>query len=148
MSRVLVIHGPSLNLLGEREPHIYGKTILEEVNREIEKWCLEKGWDVSIVQCNSEGEIINHIHDSAGLQDLVVINPAAYTHYSLAIADAIRAAGICAIEVHLTNIFAREEFRRISVIAPVCAGQICGFGANSYILALEAGEKILKVKGE
>jgi 3-dehydroquinate dehydratase-2 len=143
MPGALVIHGPNMNLLGSREPHLYGRRTLEEVNALMEKWAREKGWDVTMVQCNSEGEILEAIHGAPGKHDLLVINPAAFTHYSLALADGIRSVGIPAIEVHLTNIFAREENRRISVTASACSGMICGFGPWSYILALEAGERLL-----
>jgi len=146
MPRALVIHGPNLNMLGRREPHLYGSRTLEEVNALIEKWALENGWEVATVQCNAEGEILAAIQKAPGMQDLIIINPAAFTHYSLAVADGLRSAGVPAIEVHITNIFAREESRRISVTAPACVGMISGFGVGSYILALEAGAQLLSVE--
>mgnify|MGYP001015861231 CR=1 FL=1 len=141
--KALIIHGPNLNLLGRREPHLYGLMTLEEINAGIEEWAYKNGWEIASAQCNSEGEIIEKIHGACGCQDLILLNPAAYTHTSLAIADALRAVGVPAIEVHLTNIFAREESRRVSLTAPACVGLVCGFGMMSYILALEAGAQLL-----
>ena len=136
--RVLVIHGPNLNLLGEREPEIYGKQTLADIDASIAALARELGVEVRCVQHNSEGAIIDELHAARKTCDAVVINPGAYTHYSYAIADAIAAIRIPVIETHLSNIAAREAFRRTSVVAPSCAGSIAGFGADSYALALRA----------
>jgi 3-dehydroquinate dehydratase-2 len=136
--RVLVIHGPNLNLLGVREPEIYGTLTLEEIDSSIASLAKELNVEVRCVQHNSEGAIVDELHSARSSWDAVVINPGAYTHYSYAIADAIAAIGVPVIEAHLTNIAARETFRRTSVIAPVCKGSIAGFGSESYGLALRA----------
>ncbi len=136
--RVLVIHGPNLNLLGEREPGIYGKQTLAEIDQAISTLARELSIEVRSVQHNSEGAIIDELHAARTSADAVVLNPGAYTHYSYAIADAIAAIGIPVIEVHLSNVHAREAFRRTNVLAPVCAGSIGGFGTDSYLLALRA----------
>lgn len=136
--RVLVIHGPNLNLLGEREPQIYGKQTLAEVDASIAALATELGVEVRCVQHNGEGEIIHELHAARSQYDAVVLNPGAYTHYSYAIADAVSAIRIPVIETHLSNIAAREAFRRTSVVAAACAGSIAGFGAESYALALRA----------
>ena len=142
MKKILVIHGPNLNLLGEREPDIYGTTTLSGINSGIEALAKELGVAVECFQSNHEGEIVEKIGKSRGMYTALMINPAAYTHTSVAIRDAIAAAGTPAIEVHLSNIFAREEFRQKSLIAPVCRGQISGFGAESYLLALRAAARM------
>lgn len=142
--KIAIIHGPNLNLLGEREKHIYGEKTLEELNERLLEWANGNKAELRIAQFNGEGAIIDHLHDLRGWADLVIINPGAYTHYSLAIRDALAGIGIPAIEVHLSNIHAREDFRRISAIAGVCIGQISGFGQNSYILALEAAKTVLE----
>jgi 3-dehydroquinate dehydratase-2 len=139
--RVLVIHGPNLNLLGEREPEVYGTQTLAEIDARIAQLAGELKVDVRSVQHNSEGAIIDELHAARGDYDAVIINPGAFTHYAYAIADAIAAIGIPVIEVHLSNIFARETFRRVSVVAPVCAGTISGFGVDSYLLALRAATR-------
>jgi 3-dehydroquinate dehydratase-2 len=136
--RVLVIHGPNLNLLGEREPAVYGTQRLADVDKAITDLAGELGLDVRTAQHSGEGEIIDALHEARRDCEGVIINPGAYGHYSYAIADAIAAAGIPAIEVHLSNVHAREPFRRTSVLAPVCKGSICGLGINSYLLALRA----------
>lgn len=136
MLNILVIHGPNLNLLGKREPDIYGKTDFANINKMIEAYALANKFSVKIFQSNSEGEIVDIIQTNNA--DGLVINPAAYTHTSVAISDAIKAVGIPAAEVHLSNIHAREEFRKHSYIAPVCIGQISGFGYYSYMLGLNA----------
>lgn len=141
--RVLVLHGPNLDLLGERETGIYGKDTLENINGEIMREAQNLGLDCEIHQSNSEGEIIDLLHSARGVFDGVVINAAAYTHYSIAIRDAIAAIRIPCIEVHMSNVFAREQFRHHSVIAPVCAGSIAGFGKNSYILAINGLKDLL-----
>lgn len=138
--KILVINGPNLNLLGSREKSIYGNETLEDIARKMVAEAETLNMEVDFVQSNYEGEIIDKIHFSRGRYDVIIINPGAYTHYSIAIRDAIKAVEIPTIEVHLSNIHAREEFRSKSVIAPVCAGQISGFGGNSYLVALKAAE--------
>ena len=142
--KILVIHGPNLNLLGEREPDVYGTFSLDDVNEKLTKLAKEKKVTLEIVQLNSEGEIVDKIHEAKKTASAIVINPGAYTHYSIALRDAITAVGIPTVEVHLSNIYAREEFRKKSVIAPVASGQISGFGVNSYILGLEAAIGLIK----
>jgi len=138
LKKILFINGPNLNLLGEREKGIYGSSTLEDINmlvcREAEKLDIL----VEFMQSNHEGDIIDKIHEARGRYHAIVINPGAFTHYSIAIRDAIKAVELPVIEVHLSNIYAREEFRSKSVIAPVCIGQISGFGVDSYVLALYA----------
>lgn len=136
--RILVIHGPNLNLLGIRSPEVYGRTTLDEINTELERRARAAGADLDAVQSNSEGDIVSHIQDAAARYDAIIINAAAYTHTSIAIRDALEAVGLPAVEVHLSNIHAREEFRHTSVIAAQCIGQICGFGAQSYYLGVDA----------
>ncbi len=139
--KVLVIHGPNLNLLGKRETEIYGKLTLGDINERIESKASDMGLDVEIVQSNSEAEIIDRVHK--GDYDVLVINPAAYTHTSVAIRDAISGVNKPAIEVHISNVHKREEFRKRSYIAEVSYGQIIGFGPESYLLALIAAKNIL-----
>lgn len=134
--RVLVLHGPNIDLLGERETGIYGKETLESINGDILDKARELNIECEIFQSNHEGELIEHIHAARNHFDGIVINAGAYTHYSIAIRDAIAAVRVPTVEVHMSNIQAREEFRHKSVIAPVCVGQITGFGKYSYILAL------------
>ena len=140
--RVLVIHGPNLNLLGEREPHIYGTLTLADIDARIQTLAQELGLEVRTMQHNSEGAIIDALHAARKDADAVLLNPGAYTHYSYAIADAIAAIPVPVIEVHLSNVHAREAFRRNSVVAPVCAGSIGGFGVDSYLLALRAAAQL------
>jgi len=135
--KIIVIHGPNLNLLGRREQNIYDSITLDEINEMIKKFCKKNNTEVAILQSNSEGEIIDFIHQNE-TADGLIINPAAYTHTSVAIRDAIKAVNRPAVEVHLSNIHAREEFRSNSFIAPVCIGQICGFGPYSYVLGILA----------
>ncbi len=134
--KILIINGPNLNMLGKREPDIYGNNSLEDVNNYIESKC--KGFELSFYQSNIEGEIIDAIHKAIEDYDGIVLNAGAYTHYSFAIRDAIASVDIPCIEVHLSNVFGRDEFRRNSVIAPVCKGSISGFGADSYVLAVKS----------
>ena len=134
----LVIHGPNLNLLGTREPAVYGSDSLQDINQRLESWADKAGIGLRIIQSNHEGEIIDAIHQAREWAAGIVINPGAYTHYSYAIRDAIAGVALPTIEVHLSNIHAREGFRRRSVIAAVCRGQICGLGWLGYRLALEA----------
>jgi 3-dehydroquinate dehydratase-2 len=134
--RVLVVHGCNLNLLGEREPELYGRATLSEIDQQIESLASELGLEVRIVQSNHEGEIIEAIQDARQWADGIVINPAGFTTTSVGILDAIKATRLPAVEVHLSNVHAREEFRRQSIIAAATVGQVCGFGLNSYLLAL------------
>lgn len=140
--RILVIHGPNLNLLGTREPEIYGTVTLAEIDRQLQAAAASISATLRSIQSNHEGKIIDALHAARNDTDVVIINPGAYTHYSYAIADAISAIGVPAIEVHLSNIYAREAFRKTSVVAPVCAGSIAGFGAQSYLLALRAAASL------
>ena len=136
--RVLVIHGPNLNLLGEREPEIYGTQTLAQIDELLDALAKELDVEVRCVQHNSEGAIVDELHAARTAYDAIVINPGAYSHYSYAIADAVAAVRIPVVEAHLSNIAAREPHRRISVVASACAGSIAGFGADSYALALRA----------
>lgn len=147
MLRIRVIHGPNLNLLGVREPEVYGSLSLEEIDNRMRAHAADIGVQVEISQFNAEGEMIEAIQAARESADALVINPGAYTHYSIAVRDAVAAVGIPTVEVHLSNILSREEFRRESVIAPVCAGQISGFGAFSYILGLDAAKHLTEEKG-
>ena len=134
--RILVIHGPNLNLLGCREPAIYGRETLEDIDTSLQALAEELGAQLRTVQLSSEGAIIDYLIENAQWADGLLINPAAYTHTSVAIADTIKGLELPTIEVHLSNVHAREEFRRHSYIAPVSIGQICGMGSNSYLLGL------------
>ena len=136
--RILVIHGPNLNLLGQREPAIYGKVTLSQINNELKKIAKKRKVSLTIKQSNHEGEIVDLIGKAKKKYDGLLINPAAYTHTSVAIRDAIAASGILTVEVHLSNIYLREEFRQKSLISPVVKGTIMGFGYKSYMLGLEA----------
>jgi len=142
--KICLIHGPNLNMLGYRDPDIYGKDNFETVNKKIEAHGKSLGLEVRIQQSNIEGEIINYIQDSISWADVIIINPGAYTHYSYAIRDAIADSRLPTIEVHLSNVHAREEFRRHSVVSPVSTGQIVGFGPRSYLLALEAAKNLVE----
>lgn len=136
--KILVIHGPNLNLLGKREPQIYGAVSLEEINQRLQEVAAAEGAELRILQSNHEGTLIDAIQAAATWADGLLINPAAYTHTSYALRDAIAAVGLPAVEVHLTNIYAREPFRHASVIAPICVGQVSGFGWWSYVWGLRA----------
>lgn len=136
--KILFLNGPNLNLLGQREPDVYGRAALAEIEGAVRRRARELGVEVEFRQTNMEGELVTWIQQAAQGSDAVVLNAAAYTHTSIAIRDAITATRVPTIEVHLSNIHAREEFRHRSLIAPVCVGQIAGFGAFSYILGLEA----------
>jgi 3-dehydroquinate dehydratase-2 len=136
--RVLFLNGPNLNLLGQREPGVYGRATLADIEGMVRKRAAQLGATIDFRQSNLEGELVAWIQDAKGKFDVIVLNAAAYTHTSIALRDAIAAVGVPTIEIHLSNVHAREEFRHKSLIAPVCRGQIAGFGAYSYILALEA----------
>lgn len=136
MLRVLVVNGPNLNLLGKREPEIYGSDTLDELNSRLKNLAKELDLELTFFQSNSEGALIDFIQNESKTADGMVINPGALTHYSYALRDAISAVGITAIEVHLSNIYDREEFRSKSVIAPVCVGSLAGFGFYGYAMAL------------
>jgi 3-dehydroquinate dehydratase-2 len=142
---ILFINGPNLNLLGKREPGIYGNLTLDEIEKMVREKANELKVQVEFKQSNSEGDIVTWIQQAVGKYDSIVLNAGAYTHTSIAIRDAIATVKIPTIEIHLSNIHAREEFRRHSMIAPVCVGQISGFGAYSYILGLMAAVNV-KVK--
>lgn len=146
MKRILVIHGPNLNLLGEREPGVYGRVTLEQINQTLEKLAKAKKAKLTIKQSNHEGKIVDLIGKSKNRYDGLLINPAAYTHTSVAIRDAILASGIKTVEVHLSNIYAREEFRQKSLISPVVKGTILGFGPKSYLLGLQALIDLINAK--
>jgi len=136
--KVLVLHGPNLNLLGTREPEVYGRTTLGDIDAMLAKEAEGLGVELKTFQSNVEGELVTAIQEAAGWADALIINPAAYTHTSVALRDAIAAVGIPAIEVHLSNVYGREPFRHHSYVAPVAVGQIAGFGVESYRLALIA----------
>lgn len=146
MKKILVIHGPNLNLLGKREVNIYGDVTIDEINSDLKKLAKSKKVALEILQSDHEGEIVEQIGMSGGRFDAILINPAAYTHTSVAIRDAISAVNIPTIEVHLSNIYSREEFRHTSLIAPVAKGQVSGFGKLSYILGLEAAISLVNEK--
>ncbi len=146
MRKVLVIHGPNLNLLGEREPNVYGSTTLDEINQALQEQAAKTDVELKIVQSNHEGELVETIQNARHWADVIVINPAAYTHTSVAIRDALSAIAVPAIEVHLSNIHARENFRQASYVSPVAVGQVSGFGKNSYLLALQAAV-LIPLKG-
>lgn len=137
-AKILVLHGPNLNLLGEREKDIYGKLTLDEINKMLKSEAKDLGLEVEFFQSNSEGELVDRIHEARKSFSGIVMNPAAFTHTSVALRDAVAALNIPVVEVHLSNIYQREEFRHHSMIAPVARGQVSGFGAQSYLLGLRA----------
>ncbi len=145
MKKILIIHGPNLNLLGQREKNIYGKTTLKEIDQSLKKMAQKYRVTLQCLQSNHEGEIVDAIQNAKKNKiNAIVINPAAYTHTSVAIRDAIAAVDIPTVEVHLSNIYAREDFRQKSLIAPVSHGQVSGFGVDSYRLGLEAAINLIK----
>ena len=135
--KIAVINGPNINMLGVREPNIYGVNSYEDLKKYIEDYASENGIETTVLQSNSEGEIIDYIQRAAADFDAIVINPGAYTHYSYAIYDALLAAQLPTVEVHISNIHKRDEFRHKSITAPACVGQICGLGFRGYTLAME-----------
>ena len=141
--RILVLHGPNLNMLGKREPEVYGALTLEQLNAELAAQAAKLGVAVECRQTNHEGVLVDMIQAADGAYDCIIINPAAFTHYSIAVRDALAAISTPAIEVHLSNIYRREEFRHHSVTAPVTVGQIAGFGSQGYMLALYAAVDII-----
>ncbi len=146
--KILVMHGPNLNLLGKREPDIYGHVTLDDINAALSGLAGELGVAVAFFQSNHEGELVQKIQDAMGVYDAIVINPGAYTHTSVALRDAISSTAIPAVEAHISNIYRREEFRKHSYISGVAVGQITGFGAESYLLALRAAVGCVKDSGK
>jgi 3-dehydroquinate dehydratase-2 len=144
--KILFLNGPNLNLLGQREPEVYGRTTLADIEAMVRQRARELGVEVDFRQTNLEGELVTWIQKARGEFEVVVLNAAAYTHTSLAVRDAIAAAGLPVIEIHLSNVHAREEFRHRSLIAPVCVGQITGFGPFSYVLAVDAAINVKAAK--
>ncbi len=142
--KLLVIHGPNLNMLGEREVGIYGKLTLAEIDKLLRDKAAGYEIDMEIFQSNHEGELVEKIHGAKDNIDAIIMNPAAFTHYSIALRDAVAAVDVPVIEVHISNIFSREEWRASSVIAPVAVGQISGFGIDSYLLGIDAAVAIVK----
>lgn len=144
--KILFLNGPNLNLLGQREPEIYGHTTLADIEAKVRERAAELKVEIDFRQSNLEGELVGWIQQAKGKFEAIVINAAAYTHTSVALRDAISAVGVPTIEIHLSNVHAREEFRHKSLIAPVCRGQITGFGQKSYILGLEAAIDVKEIK--
>jgi len=146
--KILVIHGPNLNLLGKREPDIYGMVTLDDINGRLSGLAKELGVEVSFFQSNHEGELVQKIQDAMGVFQAIVFNPGAYTHTSVALRDAISSTGIPVVETHISNIYKREEFRQHSYISGVAVGQIAGFGPDSYLLGLRAAAGLGKDGGK
>lgn len=144
--KILFLNGPNLNLLGRREPEVYGRATLADIEGQVRQRARQLEVEVDFRQTNSEGQLLDWIQEASGKFDVIVLNAAAYTHTSIALLDAIVAAGVPTIEIHLSNIHAREEFRQKSLIAPVCCGQITGFGVKSYILAVDAAVHVNETK--
>jgi len=144
--KILFLNGPNLNLLGQREPEVYGRETLADIEAAVRKRAKQLEVQIDFRQSNVEGELVNWIQQAKGEFDVIVINAAAYTHTSIALRDAIAAVGLPTIEIHLSNVHAREKFRQKSLIAPVCCGQIIGFGSKSYILAVEASVYVNEMK--
>lgn len=138
MTRIKVINGPNLNLLGIREPGVYGSETLADILEDLKAYAGKRDVELTTFQSNSEGALVTSIHEAIGTVDGIVLNPGAYTHYSIAIRDAISGVALPVIETHLSNVHAREEFRKESVLAPVCLGVVAGFGRNSYFVAFDA----------
>jgi 3-dehydroquinate dehydratase II len=136
--RILVLHGPNLNLLGLREPNVYGRVTLDDINARLNELAQQRGAELTLLQSNHEGVLIDAIHAARAQANGILINPGGFTHTSVALRDAISAVALPAVEVHLSNVYAREEFRHHSFIAPVCVGSIAGFGWRSYLLGLTA----------
>ena len=141
--KILFLNGPNLNLLGQREPEVYGRMTLADIEVRVRQRAATLGAEIEFRQTNLEGDLVAWVQEAKGRFDLIVLNAAAYTHTSVALRDAISAVGIPTIEIHLSNVHAREEFRHKSLIAPVCVGQISGFGAHSYVLGLEAAVNVI-----
>lgn len=146
--KILVLHGPNLNFLGKREVVVYGSLTLEQINLKLSELASELGVNITCLQSNHEGKLIDILQKNASEVDAVIFNPGAYTHYSFALRDAVASIGKPIVEVHLSNIYARENFRNHSVIAPVASGQISGFGLTSYLLALRAAVKLISDREE
>jgi 3-dehydroquinate dehydratase-2 len=140
--KILFLNGPNLNLLGQREPEIYGRTTLAAIEAKVRQKAKKLGAEIEFRQSNSEGQLIDWIQEARGRIDVIVINAAGYTHTSVALRDSISAVGIPTIEIHISNVHAREGFRHTSLLAAVCCGQIVGFGVNSYVLAVEAAVNV------
>lgn len=148
MTSILVMHGPNLNLLGQREPQVYGPQTLDEINHSLQDYANEQGISLQVFQSNHEGALIDALHAAMEWADGVIFNPGAYTHTSFALRDAISATGLPVVEVHISNVHAREDFRHRSLLAPVCLGQIVGFGWRGYLLGLKALQDYLVVRQE
>ncbi len=142
----MILNGPNLNMLGTREPEVYGKETLADIEASVSKKASELGVEVQFVQSNHEGVLVDQVQQARGKRNAIILNAGGYTHTSVALRDAVAAAGVPTIELHLSNIHARESFRNHSLLAPVCVGQICGFGAAGYLMALEAATRLPPAK--